>query len=131
VSSIFDNLTLGFWIQGINLFLQGDGSLNGCHHAAVGFDLLVVQVFLRPLLGLDVADDSVLAVPHPKIRVAGLGLLGEGGDVKLASAGGCSELLQERFQTGVEAFLLLARSPCPPGPAPGGQSQEASAGKGQ
>jgi len=27
VSSIFDNLALGFWIQGINLFLQGDGSL--------------------------------------------------------------------------------------------------------
>jgi len=26
VSSIFDNLGLGFWIQGINLFLQGDGS---------------------------------------------------------------------------------------------------------
>jgi len=27
VSSTFDNPALGFWIQGINLFLQGDGSL--------------------------------------------------------------------------------------------------------
>ena len=67
--------------------------------------LNVVQVFLTWLLGLDVADDPVLAVPHPKIRVAGLGLLGEGGDVNLAPVGGRGKLLQERFQTRVEALL--------------------------
>ncbi len=76
---------------------------------AVALELLgrfnVVQVFLGRLLGLNVADDAVLAVPHPKIWVAGLGLLGEGGDVNLASVGGGSKPLQERFQAGVETLL--------------------------
>ena len=40
-----------------------------------------------------------------RIRVAGLGLLGEGSDVNLASVGGCGKPLQERFQTRVEALL--------------------------
>ena len=53
----------------------------------------------------DVADDSVLTVPHPKIRVAGLDLLGEGGNVNPASVGACGKPLQERFQAGIEALF--------------------------
>jgi hypothetical protein len=65
----------------------------------------VVEVFFGRPLGLDVADDPVLAVPHPEIRVAGLGLLGEGDDVDFTPADGGGTLLKERFQTGVEALL--------------------------
>ena len=54
---------------------------------------------------LNIADDAILAVPHPKVRIAGLGLLGESGDVNFASVGGCGKPLQERFQAGVEALL--------------------------
>jgi hypothetical protein len=60
-------------------------------------------------LGLNVAGNLVLAVPHPEIRIAGLGLLRESGYVNLASAAGCGELLKERFETGVKALF-----PCVP-----------------
>ena len=72
----FDDLFFCFRVQRINLFLQDDGSLNGCHHAAVGFDLLQVKLpfsaILEPLRQHLVAADLVL----PQLQRDGLEVLG-------------------------------------------------------
>ena len=63
-SPYFDDLDLNFRIQGIDLFLQGDGALNGCHHTAIGFDLFQaehpVPAVLEPLCQHLIAADLVL-----------------------------------------------------------------------
>ena len=41
----------------------------------------LVEVLFAGTLGLDVADDAVGAIPDAGVGVAGLGGLGEGGDV--------------------------------------------------
>ena len=47
----------------------------------------MVQVFSRRGLGLDITDNVLLPVPDPEIRVSGLGLFWERGDVDLFLAG--------------------------------------------
>ena len=48
----------------------------------------MVQVFNRWGLGLDITDNVLLPVPDPEIRVSGLGLFWESGDVDLFLANG-------------------------------------------
>ena len=53
----------------------------------------------------NVANDAILAIPYPEIRVTRLSFLRQGGDVNLACAGRLGDLLQQCLQAGVETFL--------------------------
>ena len=72
----FYDVCLGFWIQSIDFFLQANGSLNGCHDAAIGFDLFQakdpVPAVLEPFGQHLVPSDLVL----PQLQGNGLKVLG-------------------------------------------------------
>jgi len=55
----------------------------------------MVQVFSRWGLGLDITDNVLLPVPDPEIRVSGLGLFWESGDVDLFLANRFCILIEE------------------------------------
>ena len=76
---------------------------------SVAFQLLGILDVVQPLfgrpLGLDVADDTVRAVPQPEIRIAALGRLGQGGDVHVLPTAVVSDSFEHRRQGRVEALL--------------------------
>ena len=64
-----------------------------------------MEIAFTGCLGLDVADDVLLAVPNPKIWIAGFGLLGKRRyvDVRLIA---CLRVRRDHFfEGGVEALL--------------------------
>ena len=76
---------------------------------AVALELLgmldPVQPLFRRFLGLNVADDAVLAVPEAEIRVSSLGGLGKRGDVYVRPAGCFGDPVQHFRKCRIETLL--------------------------
>ena len=75
----------------------------------VAFQLIrtfdVLELFLGEVLGLDVTDDVLFAVPDAEVGVSGFGFLRKGGDVDACLTLGLSKGLDELFQVGIEALF--------------------------
>lgn len=64
-----------------------------------------IQSLLRGVLGLDVADDAILAVPEAKIGVAGIRGLRKRGQANVRSPCRIGYCLQHFCECGIETFL--------------------------
>jgi hypothetical protein len=76
---------------------------------AITFELFcffnVIQIAFSRWLGLDIADDVLLAIPNPKVRIAGFSLLWKGGGVNLFLANRGGIVPDEVFQGRVIALF--------------------------